>query len=249
MHLNMAGQLAEVLEGRLATLLDTSWPDFLIGSIAPDYQVICDIPREKTHFYPIPPAPGDYNAFGRLLAAYPALADPAALSPGQAIFTVSYGIHLLFDLLWDHRVLTPHFRHADWGDIRTRFTAHNTLLTFLDREALAALPPGTLSDLARAATDGRLPFAEDGQLARWQTLIVDQLAPGAAVQTVEIYAGRMGISADQFAGQLNDPTWMADHVFRHVSLDAVRGTLEEIIPLALATAGNYLEPLLAQARC
>jgi hypothetical protein len=63
--------------GRLRRWLAQAWPAFYLGSVAPDYQTICDIPRARTHFYKLPPGSDD-RAFPDMLARYPELADAAA---------------------------------------------------------------------------------------------------------------------------------------------------------------------------
>lgn len=249
MHLQMAEELLPILDGRLRDLLAANWPAFLLGSIAPDFQVICDIPRENTHFYPIPPAPNDFAAFDRLQLRYPDLGKPGKMGTDAAVFWIGYGIHLLFDLLWDHRVLTPNFRHAEWGTPQIRFTNHNTLLTFYDREALHTLQPGLDLVLGCASAVNRLPFDKGADLPRWQEMIVAQLRPGGTAQTIEIYAGRMGMTPAEFTAQLNDAVWMDDNVFQYASMELVLATLDEIIPLGKTAALRYLAPLLAGEIC
>lgn len=249
MHLHMAEQLGAQVSAELKPLLAAHWPAFLLGSIAPDFQSFCDVPRQATHFYAIPPEPEDYGAFDRLLNAYPALAEPAGLMPDEAVFWAAYGIHLLFDLFWDHQLLTPVFRQADWAEPFVRYNAHNTLLTFLDRRALAALSPTVCDQLLRAHSEGWLPFAPGAELAYLQDYVAAQLAPGAAVQTVEIYARRMGVTPEAFAAQLADENWMETHVFCHVNLGRVETVLAGIMPRGLALAGRYLAPLLSQTLC
>ena len=54
---------------RLLRALNEEWPAFYMGSVAPDYQTICGIPRADTHFYRMPPQSRD-EAGHQLLAQY-----------------------------------------------------------------------------------------------------------------------------------------------------------------------------------
>lgn len=252
MHLHTAERIRACLasssqphHARLLALLQTDWPAFYLGSIAPDFQAICAVDRFDTHFYPIPPEPDDYDAFGRMLTQHQSLSNAAALPRTAAIATAGYGAHLLYDLIWDHSVLTPRFRNSDWGEVWERYVAHNTLLTFLDREAHAQLPLTAGKTLASAkGLEEWLPFAPNGILLSWQTLLVNQLKPGAALETVSVYAKRMRLSPEQFAAQLDDTVWMESHVFSRVNPEAVYATLDSAIGRSVELLAHYLAPLL-----
>ncbi|MCA9981420.1 MAG: hypothetical protein KDD89_11315, partial [Anaerolineales bacterium] len=141
MHLYMAEQVRHHVQKMSHTavlhrLLCAEWAAFYLGSVAPDFQAICHVPRETTHFYPIPPEPDDEGAFDRLLAQYDFLTAVGDLSPAHAVFIAGYGAHLLYDLIWDSAILTPRFRLAEWDEVRARFMGYNTLLTYLDRQVL-----------------------------------------------------------------------------------------------------------------
>lgn len=249
MHLHMAEQLRRRLQNTpqfsaLWSLLEAHWSAFYLGSVAPDFQAICRVPREATHFYPIPPEPGDEAAFERMLAQYDHLTAVALLPPAQAVFIAAYGAHLLYDLIWDAAVLTPRFRLSDWDDVRERFMGYNTLLTYLDRDVLSQLPPTAGDTLEQMpVSESLLPFATAEQLGAWQAMLVTQLAPGATIRTVEIYAARMGVSEAQFVAQLEDPAWMERKVFQHVSLAEVRATQDTAVVKSVPLLERYLAPL------
>ncbi|MDA0242782.1 MAG: zinc dependent phospholipase C family protein [Chloroflexi bacterium] len=242
MHLHFAERLLAhpALDEAVRQQLCANWPAFYLGSVAPDFQVVCAVVREATHFYTIPVTADDTAAFDRLLTTYPALASPNQLPAPQAIFWAAYGAHLLYDLLWDHAVLTPHFRHGEWGDKRGRFLAHNTLLTYMDTAAVAALPPTAAATLRQNNSQGWMPFDPDDKLAEWQELLAVQLLPSAPIRTIEIYAQRMGISPAQFAAQLNDPTWMAEQVFCHISLAEVQTAVDTALAQSIPLITHYL---------
>ena len=249
MHLHMAERVRQHVQEDtpLFSLLINHWPAFYLGSVAPDFQAICHVPRETTHFYTIPIEAGDERAFVRLLAQYDHLTAVDKLPVDQAVFMAAYGVHLLYDLIWDHTILTPRFRLQDWDDVRERFMGYNTLLTYLDRQFLAELPPTAGATLAEMSVpDGLLPFATAVQLANWQTLLVAQLQPGATIRTVEIYAARMGVSEAQFVTQLEDEAWMAQKIFQHVALEEVDEAIDTAVVKSVDLLKTYLEPLLVQ---
>ena len=246
MHLHMVEKiLAHPQSLAIRPLLFNHLPAFSFGNIAPDFQAICDVKREVSHFYPIPPQKGDYNAFKRLQDAHPHLSSPQSLTADEAVFTAAYGAHLLFDLIWDHIILTPVFRNGDWAEPATRFLAHNMMLTYIDREARDKLPHDAAYRLNQAPTSNLLPFATTKNLTTWQQTIANQLQPDAPSRTVEVYAKRMKMTTEAFLNNLNDPGWMDEHIFQQISWSLVQNTLDEAVPQAITLLINYLEPLQA----
>jgi hypothetical protein len=223
--------------------LERSWPAFYLGSVAADVQTITDIPREKTHFYGLPPGPGE--GYQRMLADFPELGHPDELTPAHAVFIAAYCAHLLLDVRWFEEVLTPFFIGGDWGDHRHRFIVHNTLLTYLDRQARAALPDDAGAILAAAHPDRWLPFAEDTDLLRWRDLLVEQLQPGAASQTVAIYAQRLRMTPAHFEANLDDPAWMDEQLFRNVPLASVTALLDSAVAQTGELVSDYLTQIIA----
>lgn len=228
MHLQVAERIRAHgrLHTRIADLLDGALPAFYLGNVAADFQTIADVPREATHFYKLPPS-RETVAHERMLLENPQLADPGALGPDHAVFVAAYRAHLLLDQLWYWDVLIPYFMEAsEWeADHRQRFLVHNTLLTYLDKLALASLPPNAGETLAAARPRRWLPFAGDGDLIRWRDLLVEQLQPGAAVQTITIYAERMRLQPTAFAANLSDAKWMHEQVFSKAPLDEVQAVI------------------------
>ncbi|GJM42416.1 MAG: hypothetical protein DHS20C20_26980 [Ardenticatenaceae bacterium] len=244
MHLRVAEQILEMTAAngncRLQTALAAEWPAFYLGSVAPDVNAISAIPRESTHFYDVPPAKADM-AYPTMLARYPQLADITVISPGQAICVAAYSAHLMLDLIWLREVVYPFFYLAkDLGDRRQRRLTHFILLTYLDTIALNALPETTVTTLAAAQSCQWLPFVDDAVLAAWQEMLVAQLQPGASVKTIEIYAGRLGMSPAEFADNLQNPAWMQAQVFDKIPVDKVQQILQTAVPQSIDLIGNYL---------
>jgi hypothetical protein len=243
MHLQVAERIRvhDRLHPRIKDLLDEAMPAFYLGNVAADFQTIADVPREATHFYKLPPA-RDTVAHERMLQDNPQLADPAALSLDHAVFIAAYRAHLLLDQLWYWDVLIPYFMEAtDWdADHRQRFLVHNTLLTFLDKQAFEGLPPGAGETLGAAVPRRWLPFAGDGDLIRWRDLLVDQMRPGATIQTITIYAERMRLSPTAFAANLADMRWMQQQVFSKAPLDEIQAVMTRGVELSVDLIGDYL---------
>jgi hypothetical protein len=247
MHLQLAERVLahERLDENVRTLLYDHYPAFYLGNVAADFQTICDIPRENTHFYDLPPA-RDARAYPEMLVRYPQLAQVDGLPGDQAVFIAAYCTHLMLDLRWYHEVLIPYFvAPSGWPSHRQRFIIHNTLLTYLDKLAVESLPAAAGEILAAARPCHWLPFARDEDLIDWQEMLVAQLAPGALLQTVAIYAGRLSMSPKEFAANLADPEWMIDHVFQKAPLEAVQGMLTSAVSESVGLITDYLNGGLA----
>lgn len=248
MHLHMAEQLRVAAEtrfgpnGRLPVLLAQSWPAFYLGSVAADCQDLAGIPRTATHFYNIPPDP-ENQAYPRMLAAYPELADATIMPPDQSMFVAAYSVHLMVDLVWFREILLPFFvDRPDWRDgYERRHLVHNIVLTYLDQKAYEALPETAVSTLAAAAPAGWLPFVDDQSLVLWRDRLVAQLEPEGALETVAIYAQRLHMSAQEFADCLRDPDWMAANVFNVVPIDEVQARLDIALAAGLDIMIDYLK--------
>ena len=243
MHLKIAERMRAHggLPEDVACKVGAHWPAFYLGNVAADFQTICDVPREEAHFYNLPPQRG-VEAHEMMLERYPQLARPEGMRPGHTVFIAGYRAHLLLDLRWYWDVLTPFFIEAEgWpADHRQRFLVHNTLLTYLDREAHASLPADAGETLAAAEPHGWLPFASDGDLIRWRDMLVRQLRPGARPETVAIYAERMNMRPEAFAARLADPAWMQKQVFRKVPLEAVEAVLDKGLAESVGLVTDYL---------
>ncbi|MFW6062706.1 MAG: zinc dependent phospholipase C family protein [Chloroflexota bacterium] len=244
MHLQVAERIRahSNLKDQIRDQLRLSWPAFYLGSVAADFQTISDVPREVTHFYRLPPQ-RDVRAHEVMLDEYPQLADARELDNDHAVFIAAYRAHLLLDLCWYWRVLTPFFIEASgWsGDHRQRFLAHNTLLTYLDKQAYDALPHDAGDTLARATPEQWLPFAGDGDLIRWRDMLVQQLEPGAQLQTTTIYAERLQMTAEEFSARIEEPQWMSEQVFDKVPLGRVKAIISEGMEQSIPLIEEYLK--------
>ena len=213
---------------------------FYLGNVAQDYQTICNVPREETHFYRLPPGIND-RAYPDFLNSFPSLRDPRKLSFDHAVFIAAYCAHLLLDLQWYHEVLVPYFVSPEtWDDNHQRFVVHNTLLTYLDKEAVASLPDTAAETLASANPNDWLPFATDEELAQWRDILVEQLQPGASLRTIDIYARRLFLTPEEFAANLEKPEWMETYLFKRVPIEAVKELLASSVSSSVQIINQYL---------
>src|SRR5690606_18362033 len=189
--------------------------------------------------YRVPPDEAEL-AYPTMLARYPQLNNVAEMPPAQAMFIAAYSAHLLLDLVWLRQIVVPFFylpKHL--GDRQQRELTHFILLTYLDTIALRALPETAESTLAAAHSQQWVPFIADDILGDWQNMLVEQLAPGAPVKTIEIYAGRLGMSAEAFAANLQDPDWMQAQVFDKIPVAEVQAILQRAIAPSLELITHY----------
>ena len=243
MHLHIAEMIrAQAGEnGRFALTLTASWPALYLGSVAPDCQDVANVSREATHFYGIPPQP-DNQAYPRMLAQYPQLADGAVLPPEQAMFVAAYSVHLMVDLIWFRDVLIPYFVNVkNWAaTFEERRMAHDILLTYLDKLAYESLPETAVTTLSSAHPDHWLPFITDEALCQWQNRLVAQLEPAGELETINVYAGRLGITPAEFVANLDSPEWMESHVFQVAPVAEIRKKLETAVTDSIALICEYL---------
>ncbi|MDX1613937.1 MAG: zinc dependent phospholipase C family protein [Candidatus Promineifilaceae bacterium] len=213
---------------------------FLLGNIAPDFQVLYEIPRQHTHFYELPPR-DDEPPYCKMLSQYPSLAEASLLDLTQSVFLAGYMVHLLLDWRWYQKILIPYFVDSgNWSGRRQRFVAHTALLTYMDGKSLARLSADVSSELAEANPGPWLPFAERAQLEGWQGYVAEQLLPGAEIKTTAIFARRLGLAAEELVARLQDPDWMQSELFTRVPEGAVVAHLHDGVDASVALLNDYL---------
>ena len=242
-HLDIAERMlvSDQLSPALRRQILADKPAFMLGHVAADLQTICDLRRSDTHFYRRMEAL-TFDAPALMLARYPEIARASQLTLGHRLFVAGYLAHLLFDIIWFRRILHPHYWDVPgWqASFEARVLSHNTLLTYLDTVALGRLPAGTGQLLAAATPHHWLPFASDEQICRWRDMLAAQLEPGAAIQTIIIYAERMKVPSETFQAHLADPIWMQDNVFRIVPLPLLRQLIDDVVMQSIRCVENYL---------
>ena len=242
MHLEIAEMIrsSDRLLEPFKEYIDRDFPAFYLGSVAADVQSVADIKREDTHFYYVPPR-SDEQAYETMLKSYPQIANSRAIPRDHAVFIAGYCAHLMLDLRWYHEVLIPFFvENENWASHHRAFLVHNTLLTYLDKSAVDELPASAPETLSSAQPKNWLPFAADSDLVKWRDLLVQQLKPGAMLQTVEVYARRMGMSPKEFAANLGRADWMNRHLFSKVPVAKIEAVLSSAVDDSIDLIHNYL---------
>ena len=222
--------------------------EFLFGNTAPDVQVVSGQPREATHFFNLPILAGNPPAWKACLTKYPQLATTGNLPAAHAAFLAGYLCHLQADWVWVKDIFIPAFgSRATWGTFRQRLYYHNVLRAYLDQKILPGLPIDTGTCLRQVKLDGWLPFVKDHSLAVWRDLLARQLQPGAAIETVEVFSSRQGISAPEYYALLASEERMQGEVFEHLSLEQVQSykvrVLMDNIELLSETVALSLHPI------
>ncbi len=241
MHLEIAELIrsSDRLSEPSKNYLDQEFPAFYLGSVTPDFQTVANLRRDETHFYSVPPK-SKAEGYETMLKRFPQLAKPSNIPIDQAVFIAGYCAHLMLDLRWYHKVLLPFFiENENWASRRRAFLVHNTLLTYLDKSAFEGLPTDASTILSFAAPKNWLPFAADSDLVKWRDHLVEQLKPGAMLQTVEVYARRMGMSSIEFEANLHKSDWMERHLFSKVPMSEVKTIFVSAVDDSIDLIGRY----------
>lgn len=228
----------------VSALLTVQRGPFLLGHTAPDVQTVSGQAREETHFYALPRT-GARSAHEALFAAYPMLARVETLSPAQAAFIAGYIAHLLVDELWLDMIFLPYFAGQEESTRQERAFLHNVLRTWMDRQALQRLDSSVLTALRQAEPGGWLPFVGDEHLRAWRDWLIEQLGPGRKVQTAEVFAQRMGVSAMEMEALLGSPQQMRERVFSLVPQQALRSFHDIGYARSIALVNRYLQQAVA----
>ncbi|MGC9469766.1 MAG: zinc dependent phospholipase C family protein [Anaerolineae bacterium] len=211
---------------------------YLLGSTAADVQAVTGQARVETHFYRLNDA-GKHSAVARLLASYPALADPSMMSSDRAAFVSGYLVHLVWDEIWARDIFLPFYRDAEhWPDRLSYFVHHNALRVLLDRSAYRSLRDHADLPvlLGGAVPDRWLPFATDGALLEWRDWLIEQLVDPSAIRTAEVFAMRMhvpvrdleAIVAEMTGGRYEPGVDLAK-ALRHYESVALKASLETLL--------------------
>lgn len=212
-HLRFALELKARLQLDVAAILEAEQPAFLLGSIAPDVQTVSGQPRDATHFFHIPRRDAR-PAHQHLFEQHPALAQPRQMPAPQAAALSGYLTHLLLDEIWVQEIFEPVFGHRQsWGTFSERLYLHNALRSYVDEHDRRYLPLAIAASLHAARPDRWLPFVGDDHLLHWRDLVAEQLTPGQAARTVEVFAERMGADPHALAALLASPEEMQRRVW------------------------------------
>lgn len=241
MHLALARRLMHdpTLPDAVRQALGAAWGPFLLGSIAPDARVSSGMDRAATHFFEYRPVIDPPPATA-MLRAYPVLrrsrlgSDTAHLA-----FVAGYAAHLAMDAIWCTDLLFAHFNDS-WGTPRGRWYYLHMLLGTLDQRDRQLLPDDYYNALAGAKPSGWLPFIPDPDLGQWRDLVANQLAPGAASLTLEIFGARINMRADEIAARMDDADYMAE-LWQNIPLTVIAEIERRMDDGVRRTLADYFE--------
>jgi hypothetical protein len=242
MHLVLAEKTLRegTLPPAVRRLLTEQRGAFLLGHTMPDVQTISGQRRHETHFYTLPRT-DERPAHEALFAAHPTLAHAETLPRAQAAFVAGYIAHLLVDELWLDRIFLRYFMNQTWGSRKERAFLHNVLRTWMDLHDQQRLNGSIAVTLQETELQGWLPFASDEHLRAWRDWLVEQLSSEQGVQTAEVFARRMGVSAAEVEAVLRSPQQMEERVFCHVPQTALQAFYDEGYERSVALIVQYLE--------
>jgi hypothetical protein len=221
-HLFLAEELlcGDELSLAVRRLLIQQRGPFLLGHTAPDVKTVSGQDRRESHFYTIPRT-SDRPAHELLFDAHPSLARAESLPLPQAAFVAGYIAHLLLDEIWLDDIFRRYFLQ-DWGPLRERLFLHNVLRVWMDRRDQRQLNGNVAMALRKAEPRDWLPFVGDEHLRAWRDWLVEQLSPGRSMQTAEVFARRMGVSAAEMDAVSRSPQQMQERVFSHIPRAALQ---------------------------
>jgi len=242
-HLSIAQDLLQrpLLSTPVQNFLLNQQCAFLLGNTAPDVQVISGQRRAETHFFDLPIQPGDDLPWERLLARHPDLGQPALLTAEQTAFITGYLCHLRADWDWVLGIFLPVFGpNSTWGTFRQRLYYHNVLRAYLDQRLLPGLRGRMESCLGSVDPDGWVPFVSSRHLRAWRDLLTPQFQPGAAAQTVDVFAARQGIPSAEYYALLDSEARMQAEIFTHIPYERIESYRQRLLVESARLAESYL---------
>ena len=241
-HLSIANQLVHHpdLPASLRAYLTEQHCAFFFGKTVPDVQTLSGQPRPDTHFYRVPlkdtTAPWEH-----MFKHYPDLAHAEQLSPEKAAFIAGYICHLQADVIWIMDLFVPYFlpRLAKGGRRQMGYL-HNVLRAYLDEQIYLELQNEVGFCLSGVHPDGWLPFVEKQYLYDWRDFIAQQLMPGAAPQTVEVFAARSQMTPDEFLLLLRSEERMEQELFSFVPRHVLVEYRDKLVAENIKLLSSYL---------
>jgi hypothetical protein len=242
-HLSIAQDLLQrpALSVPVRDFLLSQQCEFLLGNTTPDVQAISGQRRTDTHFFDLPIRPGDTQPWVRLIALHPTLGQPEQLSPAQAAFIAGYLCHLRADWDWVLEIFIPVFGpNCTWGTFRQRLYYHNVLRAYLDKRLLPGLRGPMESCLGSVDPDGWVPFVSSRHLRAWRDLLTPQFHPGAAEQTVDVFATRQGIPSTEYYALLDSESRMQAEIFTHIPHQQIESYRQRLLVESARLVEKYL---------
>jgi hypothetical protein len=214
---------------------------FLLGNISPDVRIVSSLPREDTHFFGIPLS-HDTPASQALLDTHPMLARAAALPPDQAAFVAGYMAHLVMDEAWMEFVVMPYIYLDDvpWSTGHPNFRLYSLLMTYLAEGSGRQVPPEQVAGLRTVQPRDWLPFASDADLLDWRNRVMEHALADSGWGTAQMFAGQMGIEADELYAVVTSKEAMEREVFPVVPREVLATFQRHTHQRCIAALNAYL---------
>lgn len=241
-HLALAGAMLadQRLQPSARELLTETHAAFIFGNTAPDVQTMSGDDRIATHFFHVP-LRDKTPAYETMFARHSQLSVAAVLPKEQSAFIIGYICHLLLDQLWIGEILEPYFGfRATWENLRERLFLHNVMRIHLDRQDLAQLPSDLDVVLAHVQPTAWLPFVEDQHLRAWRDFLSVQLAPDADIQTVAVFAERMGRAPSEFETLLDSPQRLQTRLWENIPESELTSFRQRALAKSIELVHSYL---------
>lgn len=216
---------------------------FLLGSVSPDVRVVSGVSREETHFYDIP-LDHHSSASQNMLENYPSLADPAALTPGQAAFVAGYITHLMMDEAWLEVVVMPYIfiDDAAWGSQHPNFRLYSLLMIHLAETGGQQMTEAIVHDLRAARPQAWLPFASDDHLRQWRDRVAEHMNAEHGWRTAEMFARYMQVDAHDLFGVVTSDQALATQVFSIVAQQTLDDFHQQTHQRTIEALNSYYSP-------
>lgn len=244
-HLMFAQRLlashSQHIDTNHVSLLESERGAFLLGSVAADARIGAMLPREKTHFYVYGQETSE-NPWRVMLREYPALWTPH--SAAHHAFIAGYIGHLAMDEIWSKQMMGPYFVAREWGPRSLRYLMLHIILIYMDERDLSQIDPWQAPALETAQPEAWLPFMSDADLAGWQYLIYDQIRPGGASQTLEIFGERVIKTPSELRAILDDPATMQRDLWQHIPPLVLEEVEVAMFRYACASIDEYLSAVI-----
>lgn len=244
-HLKLAQDLLQSpnINWQLMRFLESQRAAFFFGNLAPDVQMFSHQVRAETHFFDLPLKSTQQLPWEKIFDIYPQLRADREMPPAQLAFVAGYLCHLQADWLWISKIFVPIFGlKSDWGTFPERLTLHNVLRAYLDQQAIDVLTEDIVAEIVQVTELDWLPFVTGQHLLQWRDFLCQQLQPGGKVNTVEVFAGRQGISPNVFDQFIESEDNMDHEIFSHVSKDDLNAYRQQVIQGNLSLICEYLAP-------
>lgn len=245
LHMSVAKRIAEQLRH---PTLDAELGSFYLGSTAPDICVLTRWDRERTHFFDL----RNYNhqdGVGAMFEAYPALAQPANLSPASVAFVSGFITHLVMDEIWITDVYRPFFGKSSPMRGSVKANVMDKVIQYEldrqsreDREAVAHI----VKELGCTSSDIEVGFIDSDTILRWRDLTRDGVNFPPDWERFRYIGGRAlkaaGIdSPEAYREFLKTLPALLNETTNYLTRERIQSFMEESVKQGIEALKEYLD--------